>query len=210
MKHLVLIGDIVASRHASDRAELQRRLKSVLHATNRRRQALLTSPLTVTLGDEFQAVYRRAESVFADAFSILHALAPVRVRFALAVGEIATPLNRTQALGMDGPAFHEARELLTRLKTSGRFFALAGPRPETTRLANPVLAVLSGQVEGWRETRLRLLAELLDGASSSALAKTAKITPRAVNKNIRAADLDEWATILRDICKSMDEALKSK
>lgn len=210
VKHLVLIGDLVGSRQVAGRAALQRRLKSAVQTVNRRRQPLLGSPMTITLGDEFQAVYRSVETVFADIFLLLHALAPVRARFALAVGEIVTPLNKQQAIGMDGPAFHEARDVLTTLKAEGRLLGLAGLREDTARLAKPVLAVLSGQMEAWRETRLRLFAGLLEGASPAALAKTAKITPRAVNKNIRAADLDEWTVILAEFSRALDQALKSK
>ncbi len=210
VKYLVLIGDIVGSRQAGARAALQRRLLGAVQAVNRKRPALLDSPLTITLGDEFQAVYRQAGTVFGDIFFLLHALAPVRARFALAVGEIVTPLNKEQAIGMDGPAFHLARDLLTRLKAEKRLFAIAGQKDATARLAAPVLAVLSGQVEGWRENRLRLFSGMLEGANSAELAKAAKITPRAVNKNIRAADLDEWAAILREFSQGLDEALARK
>lgn len=210
MKHLVLIGDLVSSRQVAGRAALQRKLQNAVQALNRRRHALLVSPLTITLGDEFQAVYRGAETVFSDIFFLLHTLAPVRARFALAVGEIVTPLNKQQAIGMDGPAFHEARDVLTTLKTEGRLFGITGVRDDITRLAKPVLSVLSGQTEGWRDKRLQLLAGLLDGATSTALAKTAKITPRAVNKNIRAADLDEWKAVLNEFSLVLNEPLQRR
>jgi hypothetical protein len=210
MKHLVLIGDLVGSRQAGGRAALQRRLQRAVQAINGRRRPLLASPMTITLGDEFQAIYRGADTVFGDIFFLLHALAPIRARFALSVGEIVTPLNRERAIGMDGPAFHQARDLLTELKGDGRLFGLAGAKGDIARLAGPVLAVLSGQLEGWRETRLQLMLGLLEGANSAALATSAKITPRAVNKNIRAADLDEWKTILSELSRALDEALKTK
>jgi hypothetical protein len=210
MKHLVLIGDLVGSRQSGERAALQRRLQRAVQAVNLRRQSLLASPMTITLGDEFQAIYRGGGTVFADIFFLLHALAPVRVRFALAVGEIVTPLNRERAIGMDGPAFHQARDLLTELKGDARLLGLAGAKEDIARLAKPVLAVLSGQIEGWREKRLQLMAGLLDDSSSTELAKVAKITPRAVNKNIRAADLDEWKSILSEFSRALDDALKTK
>lgn len=209
MKHLVLIGDLVASRHVGDRAALQRRLKNAVRNLNRRHGKRLTSPFTVTLGDEFQAIYRDAETVFGDVFFLLHALSPVRVRFSLAVGKIDTPLNREQAIGMDGPAFHDAREIMDRLKTTGRLLGVGGLPAGITRFAEPMLAILSGQIDSWRDTRLRLLSGLLEGADTAALAKITQITPRAVNKNIRAADLDEWTRVLLELAGALNTALKS-
>ena len=116
MKYLVLIGDIVASRRLPARAQFQRRMKCVLQALNSRRKSLV-SPYTLTLGDEFQAVYRDADTAFADVFGLMAEIAPVQARFALSVGEIVTPINPAQSIGMDGPAFHRARALLDRLKT---------------------------------------------------------------------------------------------
>jgi hypothetical protein len=208
MKYLVLIGDVVASRHLPARAQFQRRLKTLLQGMNDRSRSLV-SPYTLTLGDEFQAVYRDADTAFADAFSLLAQMAPVQARFALAVGEIVTPINPTQSIGMDGPAFHRARELLELLKADGRLIAAWGGRPDWTLPASS-LVLLSGQMQGWRPNRLALFAGILAGEPVAALARRIGITPRAVNKNIQAADLDEWKRILDEISRLLNEDLKSR
>lgn len=209
MKYLVLIGDIVSSRRLPARAQFQRRLKGLLQAVNGRRKSLV-SPYTLTLGDEFQAVYRDADTAFADVFGLLAEIAPVRARFALAVGEIVTPINPTQSIGMDGPAFHRARALLDRLKTDRRLLGVSGSEAKAWTLPAASLAVFSGQMEGWRENRLKLFARILAGEPAAELAKRTGITPRAVNKNIRAADLDEWERILDEITRLLNEELKSR
>ena len=209
MKYLVLIGDIVASRRLPARAQFQRRIKGLLQGVNGRRKALV-SPYTLTLGDEFQAVYRDAGTAFADVFGLLAEIAPVQARFALAVGEIVTPINPTQSIGMDGPAFHRARALLERLKVDRRLFGVSGSDAKAWVLPSAALAVLSGQVEGWRENRLRLFARILAGEPAGEMARRTGITPRAVNKNIRAADLDEWERILDEITRLLNEELKSR
>lgn len=208
MKYLVLIGDIVASRGLSARAQFQRRLKTLLQAVNSRRKSL-ASPYTLTLGDEFQAVYRDADTAFADVFAILAEIAPVQARFALAVGEIVTPINPAQSIGMDGPAFHRARDLLNLLKTERRLLAAYGGA-DVWALPAASLVVFSHRVEGWRANRLKLFARILAGEPANELAKRTGITPRAVNKNIRAADLDEWKRILDEITRLLNEDLKSR
>ncbi|HTL69400.1 MAG TPA: SatD family protein [Lacunisphaera sp.] len=209
MHYLAVIGDVVASRRLTERRKFQRRLESALHGLNQRRGRALASPYTVTLGDEFQALYRQAGYGFADAFALLAELAPERVRFSFATGEIVTPLNPKQAIGMDGPAFHRARAQLDRLKKEQRLLGLQdGEKPDLPTTA--MLNILSGQVEGWKPTRLRLFAGLLVGRSVAELAAETGITTRAVNKNIRAAELDEWQMILQNIEHSLLPGPKSR
>jgi hypothetical protein len=209
MRYLVLIGDIVGSRALPERAQFQRRLRHVLQAINGRRKNL-ASPFTLTLGDEFQAVYRDAGTAFADLFAILAEIAPVQARFALAAGEIVTPLNPTQAIGMDGPAFHRARAVLGRLKEDERLLGATGRVETEWVLPAASLAILSGQLTGWRVNRLKLFARMLAEEPVAELAKRTGITPRAVNKNIRAADLDVWKRILEEVARLLAEDLKPR
>lgn len=209
MKYLVLIGDVVGSRHVAARAPLQRRLKAELLALKRRRPDLV-SPYTLTLGDEFQMVSRDATGIFADICTLLAAVAPVLMRFGLAVGDIVTPLNHEQAIGMDGPAFHRARAVLERLKGEGRLLGVHGDTPEPDPQVAAMLNVLSAQIEGWKPTRLQLFAGVLAGRSAAKLADETGITVRAVNKNIRAAELDEWQFILQSIERSLTANLKAR
>lgn len=208
MKHLVLIGDVVSSRRMPGRAVFQRRLKQELATLNVRRR--MASPYTLTLGDEFQAVPREPAGLFADLFTILARTAPVRLRFAIAVGEIVTPLNPEQAIGMDGPAFHRARAVLERLKHDGRLFGVHGPGEQPDEVTAATLNVLSGLVEGWKPRRLLLFAGLLEGHPASALAARVGISLRAVHKSIRGAELDEWRLILQNVERVLATELKSR
>jgi hypothetical protein len=209
MKYLVLIGDVIGSKQLPARAHFQRRLKSALQGLNAGRRALI-SPYTLTLGDEFQAVYRDSSGLFADVFTLLAAVAPVQVRFAVAVGEIVTPINSTQSIGMDGSAFHLARARLEKLKGQGRLLGVQDSNEPRWRLPVSTLAVLSGLMEGWRQKRLQLFAGMLAGAGVRELARQTRITPRAVNKNIRAADLDEWRCIVNEISRLLNEEIKAR
>lgn len=207
MKVLAVIGDIVGSRQLRARAQFQRRLQAALRAANERRGPP-ASPYTLTLGDEFQAVYRDAAAVWADVFALMAWIAPVQARFALGTGELATPLNPAQAIGMDGPAFHRARAELEALKASGR---LLGVRSGETAggLAGAALRVVSVQVEGWKPRRLRVFADLLAGKPVAETARQEDISPRAVYKNIRAAGLDEIRGLCDELARVLNAELKT-
>jgi hypothetical protein len=210
MKYAVVIGDVVGSRQLAQRGQFQRQLKAAMTAISRRRGRALASPYTVTLGDEFQAVYRDPAQVFADVFALMARFAPVRVRFSIGTGEIVTPLNTAQAIAMDGSAFHRARAGLDQLKREHRLLALrTGDERDARGLRAPILAVLSGLIEGWRPTRLQLFAAMLAGDGPAELAKDTGITARAVNKNVRAADLDQWKLILDDLAAGLNDTLKA-
>ncbi|HPB66995.1 MAG TPA: SatD family protein [Spirochaetales bacterium] len=66
MKALCVIADLVDSRGIADRGRFQRGLKASLEALSSRRGARLLSPYTITLGDEFQALYRDSGTLLAD------------------------------------------------------------------------------------------------------------------------------------------------
>ena len=72
-------------------------------------------------------MFSAPDRIFQDALTILLALYPVAVRFSCAIGEISTVINSKQAIGMDGPAFHDARATIDRLKKTDSLFAIAGP-----------------------------------------------------------------------------------
>ncbi len=204
---MALIGDLVASREVPRREAFQRRLARTLARTGRSARGL-ASPFTLTLGDEFQAVYRGADTVFADLIAILAEIHPVRARFVLGVGKLATRINPRQALGMDGPAFHQARAALMELKPQGGFLRIAGSEPADWVLANHVLDLLSHHVAGWSRNRLLVLAALLRGEPVRAIEAALAISRVAVYKNIRAAALDDIAGICQELTRMLNAALR--
>lgn len=213
MKYLALIGDIVDSKALPRRAEFQEKLAETLKRVSARNPALV-SPYTLTLGDEFQAVYKSADRLFADIFEILTAIHPAQARFAIGVGELSTPINRKQALGMDGPAFHRAREAITDLKKTGFLIRVAGERTKDAaegpwKLFNHLLNFASPKIGTWERNRLRIVRGLLTGESVADLERELSISNVAVYKNINAAALDEWRALCDEITRLLNQALKT-
>lgn len=208
MRVIAIIGDLVASRAVQPRPAFQRRLGQVLERARGEAEAL-ASPYTLTLGDEFQAVYRGADSVFAEIVTIMAEIHPVRARFAVGVGELTTRINAVQALGMDGPAFHLARATLGALKTDGRLLRIGGEPAGDWALANHALNLVSHGLEGWSRNRLEVLAGLLRGRSVREIEEGMKISRVAVYKNIRAAALDEVVGICQELAGALNRALRA-
>ncbi|HWA87153.1 MAG TPA: SatD family protein [Opitutus sp.] len=210
MKAIAIIGDIVESKRLGRKRDaFQKTLARALAKATAAAEGV-ASPYTITLGDEFQAVYRTADSIWADVWQILTAIHPVEARFAIGVGELATRLNPKQALGMDGPAFHRARAAMTTLKESGGRLRIGGEPAEDWALANRALALVSHHLGRWSGNRLRVLTGLLRGEAARDVERALGISRVAVYKNINAAALDEIAGICEEIARALNGALREK
>ncbi len=207
MPMLALIADIRSSRQVKKRAELQSGLRRCLDRLNQRSQGL-ASPYTITLGDEFQALFNSADGVMSDILEILSELHPVSIRFALGVGEITTDINPRQALGMDGPAFYRAREAMAQLKSSDDLFRIEGLPDDTNRLSNHSLQLLSHLCNKWRQSRFRILVGLMEGLSVRELAGQLQLSDKAIYKNISEGALEPVQGLLEDITLQLNQALQ--
>ena len=225
--YLAIIGDVIASRTIADRPAFQRRLRRTLAARNADRVSsdespaaedavremaakgawTLASPYTLTLGDEFQVLLRRASGCFLDLLRISADLYPERMRFALALGEIDTDLNSEQAIGMDGSAFHRARAGIDQLKADHGQCRVDGLAPQQARLVNKGLALAFGRLDGARGSRLALAAGLLAGEPVAEIARRVGKSEQTLYKTARTADLHATVGFLRAVEDELDLVL---
>lgn len=209
---LVLIGDLVRSRELEpeQRRSVQQILEKTLSDISRQSTELLT-PHTITLGDEFQAVYKKADDLLSDSWAVMNALHPVKVRFSFGIGTITTDLNREQAIGMDGPAFHAAREGMDELKSSGSYYQFTSKMSEremedpALTLINESLFLISRQMESWKRTRFSILHKLEKNRSIKEIAQQLDISETAVYKNRQNGSLDIILSMGRSIPRLVNE-----
>jgi len=207
VQYLVLIGDLRDSRQVKDRAGLQRLFESSLACLNQRFRDALASPLTVTLGDEFQAVFSDPLPVWEILSALQARLFPVTARFGLGLGEIATPVNPQAALGMDGPAFYRARDAIVRLKKEGGDYRIEGL--DDADLINHTLSLVSGLQESWHCNRFATYHRFLSGIPVQQIAQELKISKTAVYKNLHDGHLHAIAGIHRSIATRMAAAMEA-
>jgi len=181
---LAVIGDIKRSRRDPDRAATQHRLEAALAAVNDAGGDDLASRFVVTVGDEFQGLLRRPGAGMGILARIEDELGDTPLRFGLGWGVLSTALQ-PQALGMDGPCFHNARAALEQAKRGDRRTVVCGFGDEPDRAVNGVLQLMNGVRERWkpaqRETvRLMRASELqkdvaeLRNVSNSVVSETLK------------------------------------
>src|SRR4051812_28570955 len=96
-----LIGDVVDSRHATDRSDLHRRVTQALGE-------VAGSPPAFTVGDEFQGSYPTVGAAIDAALTVRLALdADIDIRFGIGWGEM-TVLDADTGI-QDGPGWWSAR-----------------------------------------------------------------------------------------------------
>lgn len=205
MNYLVMIADIIDSRSLADRRSAQKQLEAVLDTLNHKRDDLL-SPYTITLGDEFQAVFCRGERVFSDMLEIMASLHPIQVRFSLGLGPITTDINQQTALGMDGPAFYDARDALEAMKKRPERIAISGTM-DSDKLITGAIGLLSHTLQGWKPNRFAILKRLMDDEKVSEIAEHLDISQQAVYQNIRQGGLEAVGDVITGLAEKMNQSL---
>jgi len=208
MKFIAIIGDIIGSQKILERNRVQEKLESILLRINKSDKNII-SPYTLTLGDEFQSVYKKADCIFLHIFTILSDIHPQKVRFSIGIGEISTKINRNQAIGMDGTAFHFARKGILELKDTPYLFKVISEKNTMTKLLNKNLDLISHMINNWKKNRLLILKELLNGKSISEISKSINITNSAIYKNINSGALDTIVEIFIELSNTINHFVES-
>jgi hypothetical protein len=213
-KFIVVIGDIVSSKKVEKRSALQNKLQEVFnHLNTSGTENHLISPFTITLGDEFQAVYEKADCLFLDSISILESAFPQKIRFSFGIGEISTDINRLQSIGMDGSAFYFAREGILALKKQRgdyKFNIYGLEDPELEKLFNNFLRIYSNLLEGWNKNRYFILRNTMTGKPVKEIAKELKLSETAVYMNIYDGNIREIIAIQEVMINHINNKLLEK
>jgi len=147
------MADIVGSRE-KDQATLMKGFKTVIKAVNDKFQDKIISPLTITLGDEFQGVIIdlpwALEIIINIEEEIIHSRSLFKMRYVLFKGEIETSINKTIAYEMLGDGLTKARQLLENSKsTNDRFYIDVKNTAQSNALLD-AFRVFQGIVDDWQ------------------------------------------------------------
>ncbi len=124
MKQYILMADIVNSSEKIQN-QLMIDFKELIKEINESYTNEILSPLTITLGDEFQCVLKNLFSSIKIVLhleeSIIHKKLGFKLRYILHQGNIETPINKDIAYAMLGSGLTEARSNLNDSKKNNKF-----------------------------------------------------------------------------------------
>lgn len=195
---IAVIADIVGSRRLRNRSEAQRIFEQTI-ARVEEEHPLADQPLTPTVGDEQQGVYRTLDDALIGVLLLQLALPEgIEFRYGLGVGEIQAFASVHRDL-TDGPGWWAAREAINavharqeRSVPSARSWIVAAPAQtevadSQVALTNAFLLARDAIVVGMTARERRLTYGRICGLSQSSLAEQEGITQPAVSKALRSS-----------------------
>ncbi|MEM9380256.1 MAG: SatD family protein [Planctomycetota bacterium] len=188
--YVALIADLVASRALDDRAAVQERLRASLAAWSRRLARSTVAPLALTAGDEFEGLFHDPGPVFDVVRGVTDDLGPVRIRFGLGLGALATAVpsdrRRRRVAELDGPAFHAARDALDRASDRGLWMAFSGWGDAQDGVLEGLGELLGVLRDQWTEKQARTVLAARD-APQKDVAAAFGVSPSVVSESLKAA-----------------------
>jgi hypothetical protein len=184
MKYLALIGDIVESKKIQQRKIFQNEFQDLISELNLEHKDKIVSPLTITLGDEFQGLLKDSKNLFLLVHKIQSSFKNITFRFALSVGNISTKINRDSAIGMDGTGFHYARDAMEKNKIEKRNFAYDGEQPEAIIIDN-MLKWIDLSTAKWKKEKWKTLLLKQQGKSQKEIEHQIRISQSAISQNLK-------------------------
>lgn len=189
----VIMGDLIGSSTASV-SFLHKQFNSAIQRQNNRSQIDIVSPLTITLGDEFQGIVTSSTAAAKIARQLRHDLltSDVECRFVIGQVEIETPINRSEAWNMMGVGLAKAREKLNQKRANQfyRFSILKNPVIE--QLLDAVGMGLSVIERSWTDQQREDISSLIEGRTPSDIARDRQVSIHSIYKVRGAGEFDAY------------------
>ncbi len=162
--YIILMADIINSSGQEPR-QLMMDFKFLVQTINEKYKEKLLSPLTITLGDEFQGVVDSAENAAKIIFDfeelILLNLVHLNIRFVCFEGIIETPINKNIAYEMLGEGLTLARKKLTVLKKDKSKFYFEFNDSKKSNFLNQIFFIFESLLEEWQHKEKEVVAAFI-------------------------------------------------
>ena len=191
--HAVLMGDIVGSERAPSLKEVHTAFNKVVRKANDIHAEHIASPLTITLGDEFQGLLTSFAHAWDAAVGLRLELlvAGISCRFVVGVATLETSLNTKEAWNMMGRGLSAARDKLNEKRTSSAYRFSLPDEPVVELLLDTVGDALTRGEEDWTPTQLEYYSKSRAAKRGNAdVAKKLGVSERSLYKVLHAGRAD--------------------
>lgn len=205
---VALIGDIRGSRELDDRQQAQEEFKAVVDSLNDTIQDdAIASRFTVTTGDEFQGLLTSVSAAVEAAVMASDQFLPLRLRFGLGRGELDTEMNPNQAIGMDGPCFHRAREAIDSARADDAWLRVGGWPDDLDVHANAMFDLLQCVREDWTERQVEFARALQEEGVQNRVAERYDVSKSTVSESLSAGHVQEVREAEHSLAALLQDAL---
>jgi hypothetical protein len=202
------MGDIVNSEEFESQSKLHAIFNDVVARCNARHAETIESPLTITLGDEFQGIVRSLSAALAIVSNIRIGLltSGIECRFVIGTIVLETEINRETAWNMMGSGLSKARDKLN-IKTDENAYRFSFPeKPIYELLLDEIGVAVTTTERSWTPTQLRYVAlERQKGEQTNIdVAKKAGTSARNLYKVLRAANYRSYSHQVNAMERALD------
>jgi len=198
------MGDVVNSSDY-DGEVLSKGLKELVESTNKKFDKAILSPLTITLGDEFQGILSSVSSGIDLLFYLEEALLKTepdfKLHYVLLLGEIETEINPEIAYEMMGKGLTEARKMLSSKKRNRKRFRFKLQNKEQTEQLSKIFEVLDTIILNWKKEDYPLILDMINNDNNSEVGELHDKNRDQIWKRRKTLMINEY-NLLKDFIKT--------
>lgn len=191
----VIMGDLVRSESSLPLDLLHERFNNAIDDQNIAHANAFLSPMTITLGDEFQGIARTLAQAAMIARDLRFQLLADKIdcRFVVGLVEIKTPINPDKAWNMMGPGLAKARNKLNQ-KKADQYYRFSLPEESVMEVVLDALgAGLSAIERGWTDQQCEDISGLMSGSTPAELARRRNVSVHSIYKVRGSGNYDAYA-----------------
>ncbi len=198
------MGDVVNSSDY-DGELLSKGLKELVESTNKKFSKDILSPLTITLGDEFQGVLNSVSTGIDLLFHLEEELLitepDFKLHYVLLLGEIETEINPDIAYEMMGKGLTEARKMLSSKKRNRKRFRFKLQNKEQTEQLSNLFEVLDTIILNWKKEDYPLILDMINNDNNSEVGDLHDKNRDQIWKRRKTLMINEY-NLLKDFIKT--------
>ncbi|RNC85212.1 MAG: hypothetical protein ED557_00080 [Balneola sp.] len=194
----ILMGDVTGSS-TKDAEALKADLKTLVDKANSLFKNSIFSPLTITLGDEFQGVTDSLSTAINIIFSMeelrLQQSLDFNLHYVYQYGEIDTEINPDIAHEMLGAGLTEARKMLTSKKRDRKRFQFYLDEPIHSEQLTRIFEVLDSIIESWKKEDFPLILDMINNENNQEVGELHQKTRTQIWKRRKTLMIKEYSLL---------------
>ncbi len=199
LENIILMADVIGSRNL-DQNLLYVGLKQLVMEINSDCRDILLSPLTITLGDEFQGVARDLTAALEIIVNIEEMLISkgkgFKFRYVVVEGTINTPINPEIAYGMLGEGLTKARDYITAFKDSRLRFHFYLNSNKKAEALNNLFIIYQDYIDAWNiEKDYKIAGELIKYRDYKKVAEITHMSRSQIWKKEKTLKMEQYNAV---------------
>jgi hypothetical protein len=197
-KYIILMADMINSQKMPQPVT-QNEFQHIVAKMNEIFKKDILSPLTITLGDEFQCVLKDIKSATKIVLAIeeycIFRNSKIFLRYVITEGEIDTKINRKIAHGMVGEGFAIARKSLQVLKKLKKRFWVLSDEGNNFKVYQELFVLLDMFYKKWKRDEGELIEWLLKEKDYKRIASHMRKTPSLIWKRKKSLEIEAYQSL---------------